>query len=93
MQSFLLSMDIHLFKYDPNNKLLTDIGYIKVKTYIIDNFNLFDDSTKKGFEDLIIFYEKNKNFFENERLPFITLLYKAEINENIKKYFLDILSK
>lgn len=93
VQSVLLSMEMVLFKFDPNNKILIDVSYLKVKTYILNNFNNFDNNTKKGLEDLIKFYEKNKNFFENERLPFITLLYKAEINENIRKYFLEIILK
>ena len=93
VQSFLLSMEIDLYNFDPKNKILTDTSYIKVKEYILKNFDMFDNSTKKGLEDLIKFYEKNKNFFENERLPFISLLYKAEINDSIKKYFIEIILK
>lgn len=93
VQAFLIDLDTKLFQYDPVNKILTDSSYIKLKTYIINNFSSFDDSTKKGLEDLMKFYEKNKNFFENERLPFIALLYKAEINDNIKNYFIEIISQ
>jgi hypothetical protein len=86
-------MEIELFRYDPKNKILTDCGYLKVRDYILHNFDDFDNNTKRGLEDLIKFYEKNKIFFENERLPFITLLYKAEINDNIRDFFINIINK
>jgi hypothetical protein len=56
------------------------------------NFEFFDDNVKLGFEKLINFYVKNKDFFDTQNDLFLFLLNSAEIDLNVKNFFLDIIN-
>lgn len=95
VQSFVANLETEMYKIDKNHGVLEDTNYKNVKDYILKNYTIFSKDVQIGLEDIIDFYDKNKDIIEinGEELDFVKCIYLVEINSNIRHYLLDILNK
>lgn len=91
VQTFFINFEMELFRYDPQNGLIVDKNYLNLKDYLIKNADGFKPEVKDSFLKLLEFYEKNKPFLNEHKLSFLELLNKADVEVNVKNFFLKII--
>ena len=91
IQSFFVYFEFELYKHHPSKGLVKDKDYLTIKEYLKKNIDGFGEKTKENLEKLLEFNEKNERFLKNNNLSFLELLNKADINVEVKNYFLKII--
>ena len=94
VQSFLINLENSMLKVDKNHGgILIDNDYKSIRDYIDKNYLFFNKETQKGLENIIDFYDKNKDIFKitNNRLDFFKCLFLAEIEPELKNLFKNII--
>jgi len=73
---------------DKHHGILVDQNYKSIRDFIERNYFTFTEDVQLGLENVIDFYDKNKDSIEidKKKLDFVICICLAEINENFFFY-------
>lgn len=79
---------------DKHYGILIDQNYKSVRDFIEKNYFTFTKDVRLGLENVIYFYDKNKDSVEidGKKLDFVNCMCLSRIDEELKFFFMNIMS-
>lgn len=93
VQSFVVNLESKMVLVDNHHGILVDQNYKSVRDFIERNYSTFTKDIQLGLENIIDFYDKNKDIIEigGKKLDFVTCICLTEINEELRQFFMNII--